>query len=275
MKHTSTLLKTILVVLVLTNTITTVAQTATPTYGALAIDRSNGFYYGWAYDQNTLYDAEKRALDECKQRGGDCNVVLAWSGAGCGAYRTIDGNVGTAYGWGVATTKEAADAIATRECLERSNGKPAVNYVWSCNSGKAPFEELVNNNAPLPANTSSTPSLDYITFNGTKTPASGSCLENAVAVTTADDETVMVMFNNAPSSGTTSVNSSFFTEGCSTCFAVSVQDMTASLTYVAVSGTYTKSGNQVNFNFQVQELNALIEGSGDSVTVSGMFMCEE
>lgn len=147
--------------------------------------------------------------------------------------------------------------------------------MWSCNSGNAPLEELVKNNAPLPANTSSAHSLDYITFNGTKTSASGSCLENAVAETTAEDESLIVMFLNAPNSGTTSVNSSFFTEGCSTCFAASVQDVNASLTYVAVSGSYTKNGNQVTFNLVVKELNAMIEGSGESISVSGMFMCEE
>jgi len=114
-------------------------------YGALAIDRSNGFYFGWSSDYATLSEAESRAIEECKRKGGDCTVVLSYSGTGCAAYRTIDGKVGTAFGWGLAATKEAADAIATRECLKRSNGAPAQNYVWSCNSSNsAPLKEIYN-----------------------------------------------------------------------------------------------------------------------------------
>lgn len=114
-------------------------------YGALAIDRSNGFYYGWSFDQATLSEAENRALEECKRRGGDCTVVLSYAGTGCAAYRTIDGKVGTAFGWGLAATKEEADAIATRECLKRSNGAPAQNFVWSCNSANGPMLKEIYN----------------------------------------------------------------------------------------------------------------------------------
>jgi Fibrobacter succinogenes major domain (Fib_succ_major). len=114
-------------------------------FGALAIDRSNGFYYGWSADQPSLGAAEQRALEECNKRGGNCSVVLTYSGTGCAVYRTIDGKVGTAFGWAVAKTKEAADALATSECLKRSNGQPATNYVWSCNSsGTAPLKEIYN-----------------------------------------------------------------------------------------------------------------------------------
>src|SRR4051812_46754703 len=58
--------------------------------GALAIDRQNGFAYGFAFDQATRADAEARALEEVSKRGGNGTVVLVWSGEGCGAYRTID-----------------------------------------------------------------------------------------------------------------------------------------------------------------------------------------
>src|SRR5687767_4725778 len=75
------------------------------TFGALAIDRNNGFYYGWSYDNPTLDAASKRAVDECNKTGGDCSVVLTFTGAGCAAYRTINGNVGTACGWGLAKTR--------------------------------------------------------------------------------------------------------------------------------------------------------------------------
>ncbi len=114
-------------------------------FGALAVDRTNGFYYGWAYDHPSLADAEKRAVDECTRKGGDCSVVLTFSGTGCAAYRTIDGKVGTAFGWGLARTREEADEIAKRECMKRSKGTFPSNYVWSCNSTtKTPLKELYN-----------------------------------------------------------------------------------------------------------------------------------
>lgn len=103
-------------------------------YGALAVDRNNGFYYGYAVDYNTLTEAKSRALKECKEKGGNCVVVKTWKGASCMAYRTIDGKVGTAYGWGIAKNKSEADRIALSECEKRSNGEPCSNFVWGCNS---------------------------------------------------------------------------------------------------------------------------------------------
>lgn len=112
----------------------TTADPAASKFGALAIDRSNGFYYGWSSDFSTVAEAGQRALEECNKKGGNCSIVLSYSGTGCAAYRTIDGNVGTAFGWGLAGTKEEADAIAIKECLKRSNGTNPTNFVWSCNS---------------------------------------------------------------------------------------------------------------------------------------------
>ena len=129
------------------------AKTAVPVktkYGALAIDRSNGFYYGFSFDQANLAEAEKRAVDECNKRGGSCSIVLTYSGTGCSAYRTINGNVGTAFGWGIAKTKEEADAIATKECLKRSGGIQPGNFVWACNAAQsAPLKEIYNASAEI------------------------------------------------------------------------------------------------------------------------------
>lgn len=114
-------------------------------FGALAVDRSNGFYYGWSFDNTTKAGAEKIAVDECNKRGGNCSVVLSFVGSGCAAYRTINGKVGTAFGWGTAETKEKADAIATQECMKRSKGILPANSVWACNSfNKRPVKELYN-----------------------------------------------------------------------------------------------------------------------------------
>lgn len=114
-------------------------------YGALAVDRNNGFYYGFAYDQPTRADAEQRAIAEGRKRGGNVSVVLVWSGDGCGAYRTVQSGQGDAYGWGVARTRPEADAIASREAAKRAPGVPTPNNVWGCNTaGATPLNILKN-----------------------------------------------------------------------------------------------------------------------------------
>jgi uncharacterized protein (TIGR02145 family) len=125
-----------------------VSKTVKTKYGALAIDRANGFYYGYSFDQPTLEEAEKRAVDECVKKGGSCSIVLSYSGTGCAAYRTIDGNVGTAFGWGLAKTKAAADAIATKECLKRSGGINPTNFVYSCNAAQTAVLKEIYNASP-------------------------------------------------------------------------------------------------------------------------------
>ncbi len=103
-------------------------------YGALAIDRNNGYYYAFATDASSLTEAVKTAIAECNKKGGKCTLVLSYSGAGCVAYRTSSGkNVGLAYGWGIAKSKEEADVIAKKECNDRTYGMSVPNFVWSCN----------------------------------------------------------------------------------------------------------------------------------------------
>lgn len=106
-------------------------------YGALAIDRGNGVYFGWASECVSLAEAEKKALENCSKKGGRCTIVLSYSGSGCAVYRFITGNVGMGYGWGLARTKEEADIKAKKECAERSYGLPAPNMVSSCNSSNS------------------------------------------------------------------------------------------------------------------------------------------
>lgn len=133
-------------------------------YGALAVDRKNGFYYGWAIDHETQTAANERAIKECRQRGGNCSIVKEWGGGWCAAYRTIKGNVGTAYGWAVARTKEEADRIATAECEKKSGGVPCGNYVWGCNSREKPKKE-----EDEPEKKQAEKEDDF--WNGNKTPA--------------------------------------------------------------------------------------------------------
>ncbi|MFN6963118.1 MAG: DUF4189 domain-containing protein [Pyrinomonadaceae bacterium] len=116
-------------------------------HAALAVDRTNGFYYGFSFDHPSIEAADQRALDECTKRGGSCAVVLSWAGTGCGAYRTVAANVGTAYGWGVAATKEEADKIATEEARRRSKGQPVPNFVYACNSATPAALDVFRNDA--------------------------------------------------------------------------------------------------------------------------------
>lgn len=124
-------------------------------FAALAIDRGNGIYYGWASDCVTLAEAEKTSIEECNKKGGRCTVVLSFSGTGCVVYRFITGIVGMGYGWGLAKTKEEADVKAKKECAERSFGLPAPNMVSKCNSpGSGILKEIydahdeINRNMP-------------------------------------------------------------------------------------------------------------------------------
>jgi len=112
-------------------------------YGALAIDRGNGIYFGWAADCASLAEAEKLAIENCSRKGGRCTIVLSYSGTGCAVYRFITGNVGMGYGWGLAKTKEEADSKAKKECAERSYGLPAPNMVSSCNSANSGDLKLI------------------------------------------------------------------------------------------------------------------------------------
>lgn len=123
------------------------AQPVAPKFGALAVDRAKGFAFGFSFDQPSRLDAERRALEETRKRGGDGAVVLVWSGAGCGAYRTVDPKDGNAYGWGLARTRAEADAIAQREALKRSNGSVTWNNAWACNSSPAEPLNVLKNDA--------------------------------------------------------------------------------------------------------------------------------
>lgn len=128
------------------------AQAQQAKYGALAVDRSNGFHYGFAYDYPTREEAERRALEEGRRKGGDVSVVLVWSGSGCGAYRTVQPGKGDAYGWGVARTRAEAETIAQREADKRAGGQPTPNHVWGCNSNTpAPLNILRNEPVGEPA----------------------------------------------------------------------------------------------------------------------------
>lgn len=126
-----------------------IGSTTEETFAALAVQRDNGFFYGFSFDQPTLAEAERRARAEVQQAGGSSSsVVLSWTGPGCGAYRTVPGNTGSAYGWGSATTRSEAEGTAVREAAQRSGGVAPTNGSWACNSGGGEYRVLTNEPGP-------------------------------------------------------------------------------------------------------------------------------
>ena len=99
-------------------------------YGALAIDRNQGNQWGWAVDHQTPDGAAQRARSEC---GGNCSIVMRFSGGQCGAYATDQERGSTIYGWGTASSSSGAQNRARSECRRRG-GKSCLVRVWGCNS---------------------------------------------------------------------------------------------------------------------------------------------
>jgi hypothetical protein len=99
---------------------------------SLAIDKDNGNHYGWAVDYDTRETADERAIRECSRDGTNCHVVLRFTG-GCGAYAVDAAKGSTAYGWGTADTRGAAEGRARSEVSNRG-GTNIVTRVWGCNS---------------------------------------------------------------------------------------------------------------------------------------------
>ncbi|MBL0233921.1 MAG: DUF4189 domain-containing protein [Chitinophagaceae bacterium] len=99
-------------------------------YGALAIDKNNVYKFGWSNNCNSLADAERLAIKNCNESGGDGVVVLAYSGKGCAIYRVgSDRN----FAWAVGETLEIADGKAKKAANARF-GKVPEYFVWSCNT---------------------------------------------------------------------------------------------------------------------------------------------
>jgi hypothetical protein len=106
----------------------------TKKYGALAVDRSNGFVYGFGNDHPTRQAANDRAMKECTKRKGQCAVVVEFSGEGCAAYATTPSNKGTAFGWATNRDMNYAKDKAREYCQGFSGGEACGNHVWACNA---------------------------------------------------------------------------------------------------------------------------------------------
>jgi len=82
--------------------------------------------YGWAADQGSKEEAERKALNEC---GAGCTVRLHWD-RGCGAY--AEGRHNHHYGWAVHGDRVEVERLAVRECTARGGVECRIK-VWACN----------------------------------------------------------------------------------------------------------------------------------------------
>jgi hypothetical protein len=95
--------------------------------GALAIDSSQGNRYGFAHGYQSTNQAAEHALGKC---GNGCQVVLDFK-SGCGAYATDQSRGSTAYGWGTASSGNAAQNHALSACQSRG-GSSCMVRSWAC-----------------------------------------------------------------------------------------------------------------------------------------------
>lgn len=106
-------------------------------HGALAVDRTDKFHYGFSYDYASGPAASERALQECAKHSANCAVVMRFSGKGCVAYATVPPDRGDAIGWGSGKTKALAKQQALAACEKDSAGAACSHNVWACNGSGA------------------------------------------------------------------------------------------------------------------------------------------
>lgn len=126
------------------------AAKARPWYAAIAVGTEIK-HSGWSVDHPSLESAQKEALDNCNRTGDYCEVVLAWSGHSCGAYRAHEEEADI-YGSGVGPTNVAAASKAFDAASKLGRGKATHQVQVACNKTASTAEPTVHVNAarPLP-----------------------------------------------------------------------------------------------------------------------------
>ena len=94
------------------------ATGSTSTFGAIALSETDGSN-GYSYQYESRYEAETRALKECRELAAGC-VIAGWFENECGALAMGDGN-----GWGASTgysiIEAERDAIETCHSYDNRN----------------------------------------------------------------------------------------------------------------------------------------------------------
>lgn len=110
-----------------------------------------------------------------------------------------------------------------------------------------------------------------LSFNGRTMEGDGDCMEAAASLTSSDESTLL-MLHNLGSSGSFSVNDNFYTNACTDCLGVQLQDITNSKTYIAVSGSVKRTTQVITIDVTMKELTS--EEGGSSYKVTGKIICE-
>lgn len=84
-----------------------------PRYGAIAYGRTSGAW-GSSYQWDSRAKAESTAMQNCKEHGDDCEVMV-WFHDKCGAVAATDGD--TPF-WGLGDSEEQARADAQSKCAD-------------------------------------------------------------------------------------------------------------------------------------------------------------
>jgi serine/threonine-protein kinase len=99
-------------------------------FGAIAYSTTSQAY-GYSYDYPSRKGAEARALAECEERGGGCEIVI-WFRNACGALATAGNG---ARGWAWDKTRGEAEAAAMDYC-RKHGGQDCAVLCWSCTTRK-------------------------------------------------------------------------------------------------------------------------------------------
>jgi len=106
--------KPLLVSMLLSASLTVLAPTSAPAFGAIAVDdnkAARGSAFAIVVNQDSAYKAAHAAVGRCRSNGGkNCRVVANFEK--CGAFATS----ATAYGAGTGVRRKSARNMALRNC---------------------------------------------------------------------------------------------------------------------------------------------------------------
>ena len=104
-------------------------------FGALAIDRAHGDFYGWAVGFASQAEADSRVQDECSIKSTSCTNVMRFRNT-CAAYAIDPVTNSTAYGWAYSAQRSNAESMALENCRQRGgDSAQCLIRVWGCTGG--------------------------------------------------------------------------------------------------------------------------------------------
>ncbi|WP_316633060.1 hypothetical protein [uncultured Flavobacterium sp.] len=133
--------------------------------------------------------------------------------------------------------------------------------------------KLLKSETPSEAKSSEPSEKSMLSFNGQTMEAEGDCIDGMVSLTSNNESTLLTLINLGNSSSYV-VNSNFYTNGCTDCLAIQLQDIINSKTYIATGGTVKKTSHGIIIDVTMKEMMSIFEGSDFSYTVMGKIVCE-